>query len=584
MTSTTSFPADGLRPRLRGGVAVSAVDGQVVFSAGQIRKRIGGGDALRLLLPVASAMDGRRTVGDLAEETDLPYEAVAQAVALLVKQGLVLSGEVSSTRSLAAGVMDYLELTAGTSASYRNASAVLERLSRCAVLIVAPSGHAEGIRDDLVMSGVGAVNSAPTPAGVGNELLDSLREAAGSLVVLHGPPRLDDGTESLTEACVARGIAVLHFAAHQEQIDLGPLMHPRATLCWGCFTSGYLAEFGNEQPAPAGAAMGTVAAGLVVGEVLAYLADIDSMRTNQALVRWNLPDSTAVRYGVTAEAGCTSCATTSRRTGEIVEVLEAYEDTVAAYPLADRPQPPITSSREKHLTALGKGRESFATAPVIPLPPVAATASGNPTGAEALAGSDTASAPDAAFVAGLAAMVAGLRGDGSHRRWTASGGDLASVELYLMCADTVSGLPAHTLLKYDDIGHRLLVTRRTHGPGIWQSMLDATGTAIATGTATRTATATGTATTGSPDLVVVLVGALWRLKLKYGTFALRLGHLDAGCALAQLHAVATDQGVRVTLNDRWQPTLPKLLELKEDEQVMAVAGLWTPGARNATDQ
>ncbi|NEE39372.1 hypothetical protein G3M53_79985, partial [Streptomyces sp. SID7982] len=66
---------------------------------------IGGGDALRLLLPIASAMDGRRTVGDLAEATDLPYEAVAQAVALLVKQGLVLSGEVSSPKPLAAGVV-----------------------------------------------------------------------------------------------------------------------------------------------------------------------------------------------------------------------------------------------------------------------------------------------------------------------------------------------------------------------------------------------------------------------------------------------------------------------------------------------
>ncbi|MCM2386734.1 hypothetical protein [Streptomyces albipurpureus] len=565
MTSTTSFPADGLRPRLRGGVAVSAADGQVVFSAGQIRKRIGGGDALRLLLPVATAMDGRRTVGDLAAETDLPYEAVAQAVALLVKQGLVLSGEVSSTRPLAAGVVDYLELTAGTSASFRDASEVLERLSRCAVLIVAPPEHAEAIRDDLAMSGVGTVHSASTPAGAGKEVLDSLREAAGSLVVLHGPPRHDDGTDSFADDCARLDIAVLHYAAHQAQVDLGPLMHPRTTLCWRCFTSGYLAEFGNEQPSPAGAATGMVAAGLVAGEVLAYLADIDSMRTNQALVRWTLPDSAEVRYTVTAEAGCATCATTSRCSGKLAAVLEAYEDTVAAHPLADRPQPPVTAAQEKRLTALSKGRESFATAPVIPLPPVPTTPAGAPTGDE-LTAAEAAGVPDAAFVADLAAMVAGLRGDGSHRRWAASGGGLGSVELYLMCADTVSGLPAHTLLKYDDIGHRLLTTRRTHGPDMWQSMLDATGT------------------TDSPDVVVVLVGALWRLKLKYGNFGMRLGHLDAGCALAQLHAVATDQGAHVTLNDHWQPTLPKLLELKEDEQVMATAGLWTPGARHATDQ
>ncbi|MFJ4774553.1 hypothetical protein ACIP88_36535 [Streptomyces uncialis] len=563
MTSTDSFPVNGLRPRLRGGVAVSAADGQVVFSAGQIRKRIGGGDALRLLLPVATAMDGRRTVGDLAEETDLPYEAVAQAVALLVKQGLVLSGEVSSPRPLAPGVVDYLELTAGTSASFRDASEVLERLSRCAVLIVAPPGHTEAISDDLAMSGVGTVHSASTPAGVGNEVLDSLREAAGSLVVLCGPPRHDDGTDSFTDDCAARDIAVLHYAAHQGQVDLGPLMHPRATLCRRCFTSGYLTEFGSEQPAPADTATGTVAAGLVVGEALAYLADIESMRTSQALVRWTLPDPTAVRYAVSAEAGCASCATTSRRSGERATVLEAYEDIVAAHPLADRPQPPVTAGREKRLTALGKERESFATAPVIPLPPPPATASAAPTGDEVLPASEagpsgTVGTADAAFVADLAAMVAGRRGDGEPRRWTASGGDLASVELYLMCADTVSGLPAHTLLKYDDIAHRLLVTRRTHGPGLWRSMLDATGT------------------TDSPDVVLVVVGALWRLKLKYSNFGIRLGHLDAGCALAQLHAVATDRGARVTLNDRWQPTLPTLLELKEDEQVMAVAGLWTP--------
>ncbi|MFJ6235413.1 hypothetical protein ACIQH0_15110 [Streptomyces griseus] len=545
MTSTDSFPAGGLRPRLRGGVAVSAADGQVVFSAGQIRKRIGGGDALRLLLPIASAMDGRRTVGDLAEATDLPYEAVAQAVALLVKQGLVLSGEVSSPKPLAAGVVDYLEQTAGSSATFRDASEVLERLSRCAVLIVAPPAHTEAVCDDLAMSGVGTVHSASTPAGVGNEVLDSLRAAAGSLVVLYGPPRHDDGTDSFTDDCAARDIAVLHYAAHHGQVDLGPLVHPRATLCRRCFTSGYLAEFGSEQPAPADTATTTVAAGLVVGEALAYLADVDSMCTSQALVRWTLPDSTAVRYAVSAEAGCASCATTSRRSGERATVLEAYEDVVAAQPLADRPQPPVTAGRKKRLTALGKERESFPTAPVIPLPPPPATASAAPTG-------------DEAFVADLAAMVAGRRGDGGPRRWTASGGELASVELYLMCADTVSGLPAHTLLKYDDVAHRLLVTRRTHGPGLWRSMLDATGI------------------TENADVVLVVVGALWRLKLKYSTFGIRLGHLDAGCALAQLHAVATDRGARVTLNDRWQPTLPTLLELKEDEQVMAVAGLWTP--------
>lgn len=426
MTSTDSFTAGGLRPRLRGGVAVSAADGQVVFSAGQIRKRIGGGDALRLLLPIASAMDGRRTVGDLAEATDLPYEAVAQAVALLVKQGLVLSGEVSSPKPLAAGVVDYLEQTAGSSATFRDASEVLERLSRCAVLIVAPPGHTEAVRDDLAMSGVGTVHSASTPAGVGNEVLDSLRAAAGSLVVLYGPPRHDDGTDSFTDDCAARDIAVLHYAAHQGQVDLGPLVHPRATLCRRCFTSGYLAEFGSEQPAPADTATTTVAAGLVVGEALAYLADVDSMRTSQALVRWTLPDSTAVRYAVSAEAGCASCATTSRRSGERATVLEAYEDVVAAQPLADRPQPPVTAGRKKRLTALGKERESFPTAPVIPLPPPPATASAAPTGDEAPAVSEagpsgTVGTADAAFVADLAAMVAGRRGDGGPRRWTASG-------------------------------------------------------------------------------------------------------------------------------------------------------------------
>ncbi|MER5818838.1 hypothetical protein ABT140_26465 [Streptomyces californicus] len=562
MTSTdSSLAAGGLRPRLRGGVAVSAADGQVVFSAGQIRKRIGGGDALRLLLPIASAMDGRRTVGDLAEATDLPYEAVAQAVALLVKQGLVLSGEVSSPRPLAAGVVDYLELNAGTSASFRDASEVLQRLSRCAVLIVAPPSHTEAIRDDLAMSGVGAVHSASTPAGVGNEVLDSLREAAGSLVVLYGPPRHIDGTDDFTDDCAARDIAVLHYAAHQGQVDLGPLVHPRAMPCGRCFTSGYLAEFGSEQPAPADTATESVAAGLVVGEALAYLADIDNTRTSQTLVRWTLPDSTVVRYAVAAEAGCTRCATTSRRSGEHATVLEAYEDIVAADPLADRPQLPVTASWEKRLTALGKERESFATAPVIPLPPAAnsvtPTGDGVPAASEA-GPSGTEGSADTAFVAHLAAMVAGRRGDGEPLRWTASGGNLASVELYLMCADTVSGLPAHTLLKYDDIAHQLLVTRRTHGPALWRSMLGATGTS------------------DSPDVVLVVVGALWRLKLKYSTFALRLGHLDAGCALAQLHAVATDGGARLTVNDRWQPTLPTLLELKEDEQVMAVAGLWTP--------
>jgi hypothetical protein len=79
---------------------------------------------------------------------------------------------------------------------------------------------------------------------------------------------------------------------------------------------------------------------------------------------------------------------------------------------------------------------------------------------------------------------------------------------------------------------------------------------------------------GAPDLVVVLVASISRIGRKYDEFALRISHLDAGCAALQLSVAAAARHVSVSFASAWNADLASLLELEPDgEVVTAVAAL-----------
>ncbi|MFJ8025536.1 nitroreductase family protein [Streptomyces sp. NPDC096311] len=114
---------------------------------------------------------------------------------------------------------------------------------------------------------------------------------------------------------------------------------------------------------------------------------------------------------------------------------------------------------------------------------------------------------------------------GSPSRWSPSGGNRASVQLFLLTEEHWPELPG-TVFKYDD---GTLIAARADKPSLPELLA-------------------GTGLDGRPvRAAVVVTGAVHRLRNKYGDFAFRLTHLDAGCALAQAALVAAELGLRAEL-------------------------------------
>jgi len=508
---------------------VLPVDSGVVFAAGRLRKRIGGGDAHRLLLPLVSAMDGRRTLAEVAAAAGVPEPQAAEAVALLRRQGLVVHGPPPAT-AVADEVRDFLELTAGASARLPSAADVLAALGSSAVAVRADPDIADAIGADLTATGVRCVAD---PAALG--------AARDSLLVLQDRPGGDADPAGLVERCLRDGVAVLRFGLDGDALEWGPLLHPAVPLCWTCFADGHRAHRAGAPPGPPpAAAHRALAAGVLVAEVLAYVADMSDVRTYRTMHRLDLADLSRRRFVVTPEPACRRCSP-GIALADPAALADAYEDAVAlGAPMDERP---ASAAYRDALAALEDLRTPHPTLPRVPLPAVA-DVPGELTDAGVRAG---AARPFEEAVAGLLSRTAGRR-DG-HRRWAASGGNLGSVEPYLVCREPLGGWPSGTLFKYDDTRHELIVMAAEPEPyGAWLAG-------------------------GAADALVVLVTAVGRLERKYGPFSTRLAHLDAGCALAQLHAVAAGYGLRVTTADRWDDGLAARLELAGGDLVTAVVAI-----------
>jgi nitroreductase len=126
--------------------------------------------------------------------------------------------------------------------------------------------------------------------------------------------------------------------------------------------------------------------------------------------------------------------------------------------------------------------------------------------------------------------------------------------VYVIADDAVFDLPG-TVVRYDDLtdeavtvhADRVSVARCLDGTGLSADGVEA---------------------------VVVLVAAARRLANKYGWFAYRLAHLDAGCATVSFAAAAASRGLSTCFASGWPDELAELLELEPEREVItAVASI-----------
>ena len=541
----------GPAPRLCKGLVVVTAEDSLLVEDGRRRQRFKGKATTSALGPLLELMDGQRNEATLASVSGLPAATVRDVVGLLEECGLVEYPQPGPP--VAEHVATYFSRTIDAANGYRSAEELLVTLAQSAVVLVGEGTAADQLADDLKEAGVGTVRRHADGTVAMPELVG---EKGRAMVVVFDEP---DNPHLLMKAVDAAGAPVLRCARTNGSVHIGPTFFPGYTACPDCFRRSWQ-ESQEHEPSVDGdpgtdlhgsdvgtdAAAGSLLAGLAGAEALAVLGGVTQMSSVRRLTTVSVPDHRTQQWLVTPYRDCPAC-------GEHLTVggpgapAEEYEWQMERPPqaLAWVGRAP-RSERQRH-ESLQRTRPDFPLSPRRALPP-----DENPP---------TSSQPLLPALSHVMRRVAGFRSPGSDSvaRWTASGGNLGSAEVYVVADETVFELPG-TVVRYDDMtdeavgvhGQRVPVARCIEGADV---SVDGVGA------------------------VIVLVAAVGRLANKYGWFGYRLAHLDAGCAAVSLATAAADCGLSAQFAANWPDDLAELLELQPGREVVtAVAVLRSPQA------
>jgi hypothetical protein len=523
-----------IRPRFSTGAAVvSTPDGYLIDGAPR-RQRLRGA-ATGLFEAVLPLLDGHRSVPDIAVASGLDERHVGELVTFLDGMGLLEMLQGDATSAVPQPVSEYLSRTVESLAGYRSGDEAVSAMAGMAVLLVGPRAVTSPIRDDLVGAGVGWTGFGDSddefPAGDQRPFVIAVGDV--------DPRRLD--------AWFTGGVPVLRAYWGGGRMEVGPVF-AAGVACPDCVALDHADLFGRVPDAGDGepADRDTFAA-LVVCQAVNQILNLNN-RGPASLAVYAEPDLDRSVYHATPRPNCARCLSLADPDDTFATIAAAYEDEVEVVPLPLRPRRSDASTLVQYVESLMVTRPAFPTAPRHPLPDRSSVSL--PTGSALL---DREQA-----LTGILQLTGGFRGEpnASTSRWAASGGNQASAELYLVSEHPLFGAPAAAVLRYDDVAHAMVQIRKDQ-VDLPRLLVDA----------------------GLPDgplAVVMIVGGVKRLSGKYGAFAFRLAHLDAGCTSAQLTAVAGGYGLAVRHAVTWSPRLGRdILELIDGHEVLtAVIGVY----------
>lgn len=536
-------------PRLRRGLATAPVPGGMLVEGGPSRQLLRGEAAIALLPRLLPGLDGTRDRAQIAAGLSLTLPQLDQALSLLDQCGLLEWVVPGRPAGFAADhVATYLSRTIGITDDCPAADEYADRLAGATVLVAAPAALAGLIAADLSELGVGLVQRCCT----GQPASPPTRVTGPVVAAVFDDP----ADESSLAAAVAAwaDLPVLRFSATADWVEVGPAFCRSETACVPCFRRGQSpAAWPADGSAPADPATTGLLAGLVTSALLGMLAQQPPPPPPGRLVRTAVPARVTEVWDVLPEPGCPVCCGGTPPPDPVAQDLLAYEWRMAkVHPAFEPVSAPIPAERD-WLFALQRQRDTFSSSPRHRLPDQT-----DPPGS-----GGGLSEP---LLAAILARTAGFRDatDPDSRRWAPSGGNMASVAVYLATRAGLFGLPG-TIYRYDDVGHELLSVRADPVP----LMQILAGTDL---------------DREDLDIALVLVGSAGRLSQKYGDFAWRLTHLDSGCAALQLSVVAASCGLQTTFASSWPSTLSDQLELDPDREVItAVAGLRSAASADRKD-
>lgn len=568
--------------RARAGLAVipigQGVIGQgvigkgVIIEGGQRRRLLRGEAAARILPRLFPLMDGSHERTEVRAALGLTDQQLDQALRPLLADGLLISAPARTASHSGPGFAEpasFFDRSAEQYGGQPNADDIIAGLAMAQVVLAGRTEPASLAAADLKESGAGHVRVAAEPAAVARILRDHARSEGRRLVVYFEDAAQQDEAApdtlaSLVEICAAADVPLLRCALGDTVLTVGPLFVSGYTACVECLRRGEQLEIDSvdsvdSSPADAvsagwsEAAIG-ILAGMAVSETLAFLTGA-ACGIRRRLIRLTLPDWSTEWFDVVPDRDCRSCwgGQPPSDASYLTEICDWHAELPPREVTAVATR---TSAEVERLTTLPMRRTTFPTVPRRPrLRP-------QPQPQPQPRHTGTRSTATIAYELGaIMNRIAGYRDDAGPtgrpapaRRWTPSAGGLASVEVFAITRPGVFDLPG-TVFTYDDIADQILAVRADEigldavlrGTGLDPSAIDA---------------------------VLVLTGATGRLAEKYESFAWRLAHLDAGCALTQLALVAAEHEADVQLAAGWDPQLGELLTLETDRQVItAVVGI-----------
>lgn len=583
-------PAEERRyPRLCRGLAIVPTDDTLIVEGAPRRRALLGTAATGLLPRLFPLLDGRHHRSAVCREAGIGDGHLDRVLDLLDDAGLLDPAAGSGTPvHMPDQAMTYLSRTISETGGHRSSDELAAALGGSAVHLVGAPGFGRRVCADLSGGGVATVTFSdgsgrrrPHQDPAEPPVISGLVQAAAALVVV------DDGAGApgeLEDAIAAFGeldVPVLRVAHSGDHVEIGPIFLGDYPACGRCLrrslreppwdTSIAEPARSGRQRRPTGEL--DLCAGLVTAEVLAFLTHLTPAPSARVITRLTYETWDTATYLLAPESDCGRCGPGAPARDRGAEEAGRYEWSVAQPPGRLARQPEGSPAYRRYLHGLQTERAWLPTQPRAALPerdPLEDVAGRFGDGGPPNAGARTV---DAATLAGILTLVAGRRRDGARPaefRWSPSGGNMASVQAYVLSEDDPFGLPG-TVFRYDDIAHDMRAMHPDHLP------------------LTRLLTGTDLTDTDAAA-VIVLTADLPRLARKYQWFAPRLAHLDAGCAATQLAAVARGYGLGLRFASRWDERLGTWFGRPSSEElVTVVAAVLAPGRglpdwENATEE
>ena len=519
--------APPILPRLVPGlVRVPTADGLIV-DGGPRRQSFTGRSAATALPVVMDALDGASDLDQLSTTLDMPPEHLSQFLALLYTTGLLEDAATDTTEDSAEDGLDddariFLTRSLDTTRVHRSFSQLRRSVRQAPLAVLGAEPWAGVLNDQLSAEGFTVMAGNEGPSGTG---VDIARHPEACLVlVVHSSEDVRRAEEWLAE-----GWHVFPVRSEPRAVTVGPILEPAAGLCPSCA----LAPSASGLPGTQDSGHGMLVP-LVVRHVMAHVGRIGTARSRMDRVRIDLATWQTENYPVAFAPDCERCAsvTPPQRAGHEIPVAHAFETSVA-FPARKYCDPAGHQMHYKSSNiALQQDAFSWPAAPTVAVP-------------------DTLPRPNSGrctvnTVTDLIRRSVGRRpeSEGSEKhvqRYAPTGGNLGSPQAYLVARD-VHGLETG-VYGYQSVDKTL--ARLTWLSGQEPELA---GTAPAT---------------------VILTGGLAKVGGKYGAFAWRILHLDAGVATAHMLMLAEHHRVGIALATTWDDErILESLSIDDREEVI----------------